>query len=115
MVKQSWPVPRQFERRALEARLHVTAINGSQFRGWCNDVGEGGLGATVAAPLTLGDEVELEFQLPKHARPLRVPARVRYSSGFRFGFEFLSLSPEQRRVILDYQRSADPAHRFLMT
>ncbi len=104
--RQNWPVARQFERRALESRLVLTANNGSVYRGWCNDIGEGGLGATIAAPLEVRSEVALEFAVPNCPDPIQVKAIVRYTNGFRFGFEFLNLTPEQRKLVLAYVSSS---------
>jgi hypothetical protein len=100
--KQSWPMARQFERRTLESRISLSGPDGSEYRGWCNDISEGGLGATVAVPLQLGTEVGLEFAIPISPEPLRLNAVVRYTNGFRFGFEFLKLTPEQRQLVLTY-------------
>ena len=101
-LKQAWPTTRQSARRALESRLVVTSAQRRPYRGWCQNVGEGGLGATVAAPLKLGDTVALEFELAGNGEPISVRAAVRFTDGFRHGFEFLELTPAQRAAIQAY-------------
>ena len=112
-LKQPWPTTRQFKRRPLQTRLGVTAADGNRYRGWCQDVSEGGLGATVAAPLKLGDEVSLEFELAAGPEAVTVRALVRFTDGFRHGFEFLTLTPAQRAAILAYLAAPEPkrSHR----
>ncbi len=101
-LRQQWPIARQFERRVLESSLVLFAPDGTLYRGWCNDISEGGLGATIAAPLPLRTEVTLQFELPLSAEPTRLRAVIRYSNGFRLGFEFLAMTPAQRQLITTY-------------
>lgn len=100
-VVQNWPTTRQFMRHDLEARLTINAPD-KVIRGWCADIGEGGLAGVSSARLNLGDEVALEFQLPGTGETVQVRAVVRYAAGFRYGFEFLTLTPVQRTAILEY-------------
>ena len=102
-LKQAWPSTRQIHRRALTAPLVLTTADQSIYRGWCTDVSTGGLGATVAVPLKLGNEVFLEFAFPDSAGLIRVRAVVRYTSGFHHGFEFLDLTPDQLAQVIAYQ------------
>lgn len=110
-AKQQWPRQRQFDRHELQASLRLIAPGGAVYRGWCKDVCEGGIGATVAASLSVGDEVSLEFQLPVSSEPLRLKAVVRYTSNFYHGFEFTTLSPEQRKKVQLYLESKLQAER----
>ncbi len=110
-LKEQWPTERQFERRHLEGAVKLIAAAGAVSRGWCRDVSEGGIGATIAAELRAGEEVRLEFQLPVPPKPLQVRAVVRYSSKFYHGFEFITLSPEQRQLIRLYLGSQSQARQ----
>ncbi len=101
-LRQQWPVARQFDRRVLESSLLLVAADGATYRGWCNDISEGGLGATIAAPLQLRAEVTLQFELPLSPEPLRLRAVIRYLYGFRLGFEFLAMTPGQRQLITTF-------------
>ncbi len=101
-LKQSWPTTRELPRQPFTGPLVVTTLEKVPYRGWCIDVSEGGLGATVAAVFHRKQEVLLEFLLPTHAEPLKVRALVRYSREFHYGFEFVTLSPAQREAIRKY-------------
>ena len=105
-AQQNWPKTRQFERFELETKLTVRTAD-AELRGWCADVGEGGLGGIIAARLFDRQEVAVEFELPSVREPLVVRAVVRYTNGFRYGFEFLSLTSEQREAIARYGKSAE--------
>jgi hypothetical protein len=111
-LKQPWPTTRQFDRRPLEVRLALRTADESHYRGWCQDIGEGGLGATVAAPLKVGDEVALDFELPGASEPVCVRAVVRFTDAFRQGFEFLTLTPSQRTAILAYVNAPETKRKL---
>jgi hypothetical protein len=99
---QLWSKARRFPRQKLETRLSVTSSRNQVGRGWCNDVSPGGLGATAALRLEAGEEVVLEFTVPTWEEVLTLRAIVRFVNGFRYGFEFLSLSAQQRQAITTY-------------
>ncbi len=105
-------VSRQFSRYKLDQRVAVRVIReGSEklLRGRSNDISEGGLGATLAGELEMGEIVALDFWLPLSRDPMRLRARVQYRLGFRYGFAFLTLSGEQRAAILKLARSLPTA------
>ena len=77
------------------------------YHGWCDNIHEGGLGATVAAPLKKNDEVTLRFDLPGSPEPIEVRGIVRHTNGFRHGFEFLNLSSTQYARILAFPTAAN--------
>jgi hypothetical protein len=54
-LRQAWPKVRQFARQELTASLKLFTAAGSTYRGWCKDVSEGGIGATIAAPIRAGE------------------------------------------------------------
>jgi len=104
-LQQAWPLSRQIGRRNLTVPVTLITREQQTYRGWCHDVSTGGLGATVAVPLKLGHEVSLEFPFPESPEPIRVRAIVRYTNGFRHGFEFLDLNPSQLALITVYQHA----------
>lgn len=77
----------------------MTLDQGVVIRGWCNDLGVGGLSATVAAALPTGSEVDVQIALPDIPVPLRARAVVRHAHGFRYGFEFRNLGETPRQMI----------------
>lgn len=107
-ARQAWPKTRQFVRYELEGRLTVQA--GTELlRGWTHDVSQGGLGGVLAAKLAAGTEVAVDFQLPgKTPDIISVRAVVRFAKGFRYGFEFLNITPAQLSQVMAYCAHAKP-------
>ncbi len=69
------------------------------FHGRTKDISEGGLGATIAGELNGKPIVELEFYLPGKPTPLRLKAEIRYHQGFQYGFRFIDVDDQQRKMI----------------
>jgi hypothetical protein len=67
----------------------------------CKDLSEAGLGALLAAELTLGEVVSLSFALPGQPN-WEVPAVLRHRRGYHYGFEFLSVTPEQGKILAGF-------------
>lgn len=67
--------------------------------GRSNEVGQDGMSATLTGELQPGEVATLEFTLPATVIATKLRAVVRYRSGFRHGFEFLTLSEGQRETI----------------
>jgi c-di-GMP-binding flagellar brake protein YcgR len=105
-IRQPWPKTRQSPRQPLEGRLTIHAPNG-KLRGWLHDISEDGLGCVVSAKLATNSEVQVEFEL-KPEQPLRAGVVVRFGSGFRYGFQFATITPEQRNAIRRYCAEAPP-------
>ncbi len=92
-----WPVTREYLRYAIDLRLVVrTSV---KLYGRTKDVGDGGLGATVAGEIPVGEIVELEFQLPAMDDPMMIYAEVRYRQGFQYGFRFVNPTDRQKESI----------------
>ena len=95
------PLYRRRHRRVLYSvpiRLHCLMPGGVRSsRGITLDLSETGLSALVQADLTIGEAVEIDLELPRH--PLCMVAIVRHHSSARSGFEFLGLTPDERRQI----------------
>jgi hypothetical protein len=107
-LKQQWPKSRQFPRFKLEVPLELF-IEETRLRGWCRDIGEGGLGGSVVGSVTVGQDIVLQFQLPGGTEQLRMRAVIRHVNGFIFGSEFVTLNPEQRNAVKRYSQKAAPA------
>lgn len=67
--------------------------------GRSNEMGKDGIGATLTRELDPGQVVSLELTFPKTSYPTKIRALVRYRDGLRHGFEFLTLTKEQRAVV----------------
>ena len=67
--------------------------------GRTNEVGQDGMSATLTGELQPGEVASLEFTLPATVTSTKLRAVVRYRTGFRHGFEFLTLTEGQREAI----------------
>ncbi len=72
------------------------------------NVGERGIAAVLAGELAPGEMVTLDVSLTPDSEPVRATAAVRYHDRLRCGFEFISLSPDQRSAIRDWTRAVYP-------
>jgi hypothetical protein len=88
-------------RRKVAIPLNVTILRSGvpdAVPGRSVDVGEGGIGAVLAADLFPGELVGVEFRLPD-AGPVLAKARVCYQERLRCGLQFLSIPAEQREML----------------
>jgi hypothetical protein len=88
-------------RRKVAVPLNVTILRSGvpdTVPGRSLDVGEGGLGAVLAAEVTPGELVGVEFRLPD-AGPVLAKARVCYQEKLHCGLQFLSIPPDQREML----------------
>lgn len=98
---------RRFERFDMDKRLKIHAA-GEVLRGRCTNISEGGLGATIAGQIKVGEEVNMELALDATADHVKVKAVVRNTFGFHYGFEFVDLSGEARRAIIRVVAANEP-------
>jgi TonB family protein len=88
-------------RRRAAIPLNVTILRSGvpdAVPGRSVDVGEGGIGAVLAAELFPGELVGVEFRLPDSG-PVLAKARVCYQERLRCGLQFLSIPAEQREML----------------
>jgi hypothetical protein len=93
---------RRYPRFAIDVRMQVRMFQDGEFRncwGRSTELGQDGIGATLTGELETGEIVSLELPLPLTPYPLKVRAIVRYRQGLRYGFEFLTLTDNQRDMI----------------
>jgi hypothetical protein len=96
------PINRRYQRYEIDTQLNVTALGVEQpkiMRGRSLDISEVGMGGVFVAVWDVGTLVHLEFLVPVTRNPVRVGAAVRSHSGYRYGFEFVDLSSDQREII----------------
>lgn len=93
----TWAVSRQHGRFLIDLRLIVKA--NTALHGRTRNLSEGGLGATVAGDIPVGELVQLQLQLPGSEDPLVFRAEVRYRQGFQYGFKFLNPGGKQIEII----------------
>ena len=63
------------------------------------DLSESGVGGLFHESWAVGSRVRLEVSLPVEPAPLKVGAIVRHHTGVRYGFEFIDVSHEQRKIL----------------
>jgi len=96
------PCQRRFPRFCLDARIQVRMFHAGNFTtcwGRSTELGQDGIGATLTGDLEPGEIVSMEIPLPLSPYPLKVRSIVRYREGLRYGFEFLTLTDNQRDMI----------------
>ena len=74
------------------------------------NLGNGGMGAAVAAELFPGESVGVEFRLPYVGLPLQARALVRYQDRLHYGLQFLGLTAEQQAMLGYWSRRTAEAH-----
>lgn len=92
-------------------RVNVNYFQDDQYQkigAHCRDISEAGIGILLAAELNCGEVTGLSFSLPGSALPWEVRAVVRYRRGYQYGFEFLSLRPEQQVGLKNYLKGLEP-------
>ena len=111
IVDQSAPLEhsRRWPRRKIDVRLKVSwgeAGSRTSTFGRGQILGAGGLGAYIPTNIPIGGRVVLEVNFASAPVEVEVQAVVRSCQGFRYGLEFVDLSPEIRSVI---ERNCDAA------
>ncbi|MGC1373536.1 MAG: PilZ domain-containing protein [Candidatus Sulfotelmatobacter sp.] len=81
---------------------HLAANQYQKFEGNSSDLSEAGIGMLLPTDLNSGEVVGLRFSLPGSTLAWELRAVVRYRRGYHYGFEFLSLTGEQREVLKTY-------------
>jgi PilZ domain/Gram-negative bacterial TonB protein C-terminal len=99
--RQQALTPRIAPRRRVAVPLNVTVLRSGvpdAVPGRSVDVGEGGIGAVLAAELFPGELVGVEFRLPDSGAVL-AKARVCYQERLRCGLQFLSIPADQQAML----------------
>jgi hypothetical protein len=93
-------IKRRDERYLVNTRLTATLNVGQKIevQGRALDISQHGVGGLFDETWTVGSRIELGICLPVGHSPLKVDAVVRHRTGvkFRYGFEFVEMSAEQR-------------------
>jgi hypothetical protein len=100
--QEGWKERRRVARHPFDQRLKVKApVEGQDiiFYGRIIDVSELGLGAVISGSFKRGDTVTLEFSMGTGKPTLLLNALVRYSRGFRHGFEYSAITNAEREQI----------------
>lgn len=93
---------RRHARYLLNTRLTVMPVTDEQPTAVQNralDISVSGVGGLFQENWNVGTRVQLEVSLPVDTTLLKIGAIVRHHTGTRYGFEFIDMSPEQRRIL----------------
>ena len=96
---------RRHPRYRADFRLSVNHLLGDHYQkieGHCRDVSEAGVGILLAADLSIGEVVDLCLTFPGSEMKWELRAVVRYRRGYQYGFEFLSLTKEERESLVKF-------------
>lgn len=93
---------RRFQRHNLDIRITANVFrSGNTISVWgrSTELGEDGIGGTLTGELEPGEVVSMELALPLSAQAMKLRALVRYRQGLHHGFEFLTLTEDQRNTL----------------
>src|SRR2546426_11400666 len=93
---------RRYPRYEIDTPLRVTTLGVEQrgtMQGRSLNISEAGIAGGFVTEWVVGTPGHLEFSVPVTSSPVRVGGVVRSRSGYRYGFEFGDLSPDQREII----------------
>jgi hypothetical protein len=100
---------RRYPRYELETELRasILGVEHREMRGRSLNINEGGIGGIFVAGWDVGTSVALQFSIPIAAIPVKLKGIVRNCTGYRYGFEFADLTPEERETIKRTCRTLD--------
>src|ERR1700674_2705295 len=92
---------RRYPRYEIETELTATIIGVErrEMRGRSLNINEGGIGGVFTTGWDVGTSVNLQFAVPVTTMPVRVRGVVRNRTSYRYGFEFVELTPQQQETI----------------
>jgi c-di-GMP-binding flagellar brake protein YcgR len=102
--------PRYELETELKAAIHAMDRPGTEhreMRGRSLNINEGGMGGIFVSGWDVGTSVALQFSVPIATNPIKVKGVVRNRTGYRYGFEFTDLTPEERETITRTCRTLD--------
>jgi len=95
-------------RHKVDLRVKVTPDGHSTVHCRSNDLNKEGIGLLLPSDLPIGTRATIEFSLPGSQESLRLRALLRHREGFRSGFEFVHLTPEERHLIRTFCNGLPP-------
>jgi PilZ domain len=96
---------RRYQRHKVDIRVRVTLpmpADPGVIYGRGNELGQGGMAIFL---------IEVELPVLASAKPLRAKAEIRNREGYRYGMQFMDLSPEEVQQLLQLCQLLDPEAR----
>ena len=93
---------RRFPRFRSHFPVTITLFAGDKYHrmsAQCKDLSEAGIGLLVSTELKMGEVASLNFSPPGSSQIWDVSAVLRHRRGYHYGFEFISLQPEQSATL----------------
>jgi c-di-GMP-binding flagellar brake protein YcgR len=93
---------RRWDRCHIDVQVKAKlGVNGEHrvLHGRGTDLSCGGVAAVIAADLVIGQTIDVEVTLPYTTQPVRVRATVRNRDSYRYGLQFVNLSPADQKLI----------------
>ncbi len=97
-----WSKQRRFPRYRTDLPLGVHNHHERELDGRCLVIAEGGIGGILPEPIPVGSVVQLRFAIPTHRTLFEVWAVVRYQVDLHHGFEFVSLTEDERLSVRQF-------------
>lgn len=98
---------RRWKRIPLDVRVKIlisTESGEEVIHGRSQVISEGGMGITLTREVPKGTVVVLTFKLPGQDVEQVIGAELKYRTGFRCGFEFRGVLPNQRQELQSFCR-----------
>jgi PilZ domain len=102
---------RRYPRHKVDVRVRVTLPKPAEppvIYGRGNELGQGGMAIFLNTELNIGDLIEIELPVLASSRPLRAKAEIRNRDGYRYGMQFMDLSPDEIKQLLQLCQLLDP-------
>jgi hypothetical protein len=93
---------RRYTRYDFDAHLQgctISMLNRQTVLGRSVNINEGGMGGVFPVGWEVGAQVTLHFSVPVSTTPVVVKGIVRNRASYHYGFEFVDLMWEQKRII----------------
>ena len=87
---------RRYFRCPASIPVSVLVKNVSEVHCHSVNISEGGMALRTAVPFSLGEEVQIQFTLPRHVIPFSVKSAVCWLKSSHLGVRFVSLSSEHK-------------------
>ncbi len=82
---------RRQPRFKLQTDIRAYSRFAGLLKGYTADISESGISAILKLEVSVGEVVQLEFELP--SGPVAIRALVRHKTAFRYGFQFVEPDP----------------------
>jgi hypothetical protein len=97
MEVQNLTDTRRHPRFKLDANLKIRSRSEGLLNGYALDISESGMAAMLVVEVSIGEIVDLDFELP--LSHVSVRAVVRERNAFRYGFQFVQPNPVHSLIV----------------